>query len=54
MSSDDQAQAYELLRPPAYGTYQVIVEASTGRDSYAASIPLLIVAGAVEEGEGRS
>jgi hypothetical protein len=34
--------------PPARGTYRVIVEASAGRDSYAASIPLLIVAGAVD------
>jgi hypothetical protein len=35
-------------RPPAGGTYRVIVEASAGRDSYAASIPLRIVAGAVD------
>jgi hypothetical protein len=35
-------------RSPAGGTYRVIVEASAGRDSYAASIPLRIVAGAVD------
>jgi hypothetical protein len=35
-------------RPPTGGTYRVIVEASAGRDSYAASIPLWIVAGAVD------
>jgi hypothetical protein len=35
-------------RPPAGGTYRVIVEASAGRDSYAASIPLRIMAGAVD------
>ncbi|HEV8455182.1 MAG TPA: hypothetical protein VGQ24_09840 [Gemmatimonadales bacterium] len=35
-------------QPPAHGTYRLTVEASAGRDSYAASIPLLIVAGAVD------
>jgi hypothetical protein len=35
-------------RPPTGGTYRVIVEASAGRDSYAASLPLQIVAGAVD------
>jgi hypothetical protein len=35
-------------RPPAGGSYRVIVEASAGRDSYAASIPLQIMAGAVD------
>jgi hypothetical protein len=35
-------------RPPAGGSYRVIVEASAGRDSYAASIPLQILIGAVD------
>jgi hypothetical protein len=35
-------------RPPAGGTYRVIVEASAGRDTYAGSIPLQIRAGAVD------
>lgn len=35
-------------RPPTGGAYRVIVEASAGRDSYAASIPLQIVAGSVD------
>lgn len=35
-------------QPPARGSYRVIVEASAGRDSYAASIPLLIEAGSVD------
>ena len=34
--------------PPARGTYRVIVEATAGRDSYAAAVPLLIEAGAVD------
>ncbi|MFN2400222.1 MAG: hypothetical protein ABR543_16530 [Gemmatimonadaceae bacterium] len=34
--------------PPASGNYRVIVEASAGRDSYAASVPIRIVAGAVD------
>jgi hypothetical protein len=33
-------------QPPARGVYRVIVEASAGRDSYAASIPLRIDPGA--------
>lgn len=40
-----------LLRngqPPARGLYRVIVEASAGRDSYAASLPLRIDAGGVD------
>jgi hypothetical protein len=35
-------------QPPARGIYRVIVEASAGRDSYAASLPLRIDAGAVD------
>lgn len=35
-------------QPPARGTYRLIVEASAGRDSYAASLPLRIDAGAVD------
>ncbi|HEY0351166.1 MAG TPA: tetratricopeptide repeat protein [Gemmatimonadales bacterium] len=35
-------------RPPARGVYRVIVEASAGRDSYAASLPFRIDAGAVD------
>ena len=35
-------------RPPARGNYRVIVEATAGRDSYAASIPLQIVAAPVD------
>jgi hypothetical protein len=35
-------------QPPARGMYRVIVEASAGRDSYAASIPLRIDAGTVD------
>ncbi|HEV7365537.1 MAG TPA: tetratricopeptide repeat protein [Gemmatimonadales bacterium] len=35
-------------QPPARGVYRVIVEASAGRDSYAASLPLRIDAGAVD------
>jgi hypothetical protein len=34
--------------PPASGTYRVIVEATAGRDSYAAAVPLWIEAGAVD------
>lgn len=34
--------------PPARGTYRVIVEATAGRDSYAASLPLRIDAGTVD------
>jgi tetratricopeptide (TPR) repeat protein len=34
--------------PPARGTYRVIVEATAGRDSYAAAVPLWIEAGAVD------
>ncbi len=34
--------------PPARGSYRVIVEATAGRDSYAAAVPLLIEAGAVD------
>lgn len=34
--------------PPARGTYRVIVEATAGRDSYAAALPLWIEAGAVD------
>ncbi len=35
-------------QPPARGVYRVIVEATAGRDSYAASLPLRIDAGAVD------
>jgi hypothetical protein len=35
-------------QPPARGVYRVIVEASAGRDSYAASLPLRIDAAAVD------
>jgi hypothetical protein len=35
-------------QPPARGVYRVIVEASAGRDSYAASLPLRIDPGAVD------
>jgi hypothetical protein len=35
-------------RPASRGTYRLIVEASAGRDSYAASLPLVITAGAVD------
>jgi hypothetical protein len=35
-------------QPPARGVYRVIVEASAGRDSYAASFPLRIDPGAVD------
>lgn len=35
-------------QPPARGVYRVIVEASAGRDSYAASLPLRIEAAAVD------
>jgi hypothetical protein len=35
-------------QPPVRGVYRVIVEASAGRDSYAASLPLRIDAGAVD------
>jgi hypothetical protein len=34
--------------PPASGNYRLVVEASAGRDSYAASFPLRIDAGAVD------
>jgi hypothetical protein len=34
--------------PPASGPYRLVVEATAGRDSYAASFPLRIVAGAVD------
>jgi hypothetical protein len=34
--------------PPARGVYRIIVEANAGRDSYAASLPLRIDAGAVD------
>jgi hypothetical protein len=34
--------------PPASGNYRLVVEASAGRDSYAASVPLRIDAGAVD------
>jgi hypothetical protein len=34
--------------PPARGTYRVVVEATAGRDSYAAALPLWIEAGAVD------
>jgi tetratricopeptide (TPR) repeat protein len=34
--------------PPARGAYRVIVEASAGRDSYAASVPLWIEPGSVD------
>ena len=34
--------------PPASGSYRLVVEASAGRDSYAASIPLRIDAGSVD------
>jgi hypothetical protein len=35
-------------QPPARGSYRVVVEASAGRDSYAASVPLQIEAGSVD------
>jgi hypothetical protein len=35
-------------QPPARGVYRVVVEATAGRDSYAASLPLRIDAGAVD------
>jgi hypothetical protein len=35
-------------QPPARGLYRVVVEASAGRDSYAASLPLRIDPGAVD------
>ena len=35
-------------QPPSRGSYRVIVEASAGRDSYAASLPLWIEPGAVD------
>jgi hypothetical protein len=35
-------------QPPARGMYRVIVEATAGRDSYAASLPLRIDAGSVD------
>jgi hypothetical protein len=35
-------------QPPSRGSYRVIVEASAGRDSYAASVPLWIEPGAVD------
>jgi hypothetical protein len=35
-------------QPPARGLYRVVIEASAGRDSYAASLPLRIDAGAVD------
>jgi hypothetical protein len=35
-------------QPPARGLYRVIIEASAGRDSYAASLPLRIDPGAVD------
>jgi hypothetical protein len=35
-------------QPPTRGSYRVIVEASAGRDSYAASVPLWIEPGAVD------
>ncbi|MEP7228289.1 MAG: hypothetical protein ABI785_13055 [Gemmatimonadales bacterium] len=34
--------------PPASGTYRVVVEATAGRDSYAAAVPLRIEVGAVD------
>lgn len=34
--------------PPTSGSYRLVVEASAGRDSYAASVPLRIEAGAVD------
>jgi hypothetical protein len=34
--------------PPATGTYRVVVEATAGRDSYAAAVPLWIEVGAVD------
>lgn len=34
--------------PPASGNYRLVVEATAGRDSYAASVPLRIDAGAVD------
>ena len=34
--------------PPASGTYRVVVEATAGRDSYAAAVPLWIEVGAVD------
>lgn len=34
--------------PPATGSYRLVVEATAGRDSYAASLPLRIEAGAVD------
>jgi hypothetical protein len=46
-----QLQWNGLLRngqPPARGVYRVIVEASAGRDSYAASLPFRIDAGGVD------
>jgi hypothetical protein len=35
-------------QPPARGAYRVVIEASAGRDSYAASVPLQIEAGSVD------
>lgn len=35
-------------QPPVRGAYRVIIEANAGRDSYAASVPLWIEAGAVD------
>lgn len=35
-------------QPPSRGSYRVLVEASAGRDSYAASVPLWIEPGAVD------
>jgi hypothetical protein len=35
-------------QPPTRGSYRLIVEASAGRDSYAASVPLLIEVGSVD------
>jgi hypothetical protein len=34
--------------PPVSGSYRLVVEATAGRDSYAASLPLRIEAGAVD------
>jgi hypothetical protein len=34
--------------PPSSGSYRLVVEATAGRDSYAASLPIRIVAGAVD------
>jgi hypothetical protein len=51
-ASDAEALRWNGLmangRPAATGSYRVIVEAAAGRDSYAASFPLRVAAGAVD------